>query len=118
MQHITVIQRQSPFNSSDGREALDLLLAFAAVEHRLTVIFSGDAVYQLLTLNETVNFQLKRYQRGFKLFGLYDIEQVYVCQQALTQRQLNPADLAINAIPVSAEKLQQLLASQQHIVCI
>ncbi|SNY42423.1 tRNA 2-thiouridine synthesizing protein C [Arsukibacterium tuosuense] len=118
MQNIAIIQRQSPFNHGAGREALDLILALAAVEHQLTVIFSGDAVYQLLTVNQTSDFPLKRYQQSFKLFGLYDIEQIYVCQQSLQQRQLDSADFALNAKQVSPEQLQQLLASQQQIVCI
>ena len=69
MQHIAIIQRQSPFNSSSGREALDLILALAAVEHQLSVIFSGDAIYQLLPVNLNRDFGLKRYQQGFKMFG-------------------------------------------------
>ncbi|WP_019674392.1 sulfurtransferase complex subunit TusC [Arsukibacterium perlucidum] len=118
MQAIAIIQRQSPFNSSAGREALDLTLALAAIEHQLTLIFSGDGVYQLATLNQNCDFPLKRYQQGFKLFGLYDIEHIYVCQQSLQQRQLHSSDLTIPAKQANPEQLQQLLARQQQIVCI
>ena len=118
MQHIAIIQRQSPFNHSDAREALDLILALAAVEHQLTVIFAGDAVYQLMSVDHTTGFALKRYQQGFKLFNLYDIEQVYVCQHSLQQRQLKSRDLAIPAKPLDSAQLRQLLACQQQIVCI
>ena len=118
MQKIALIQRQSPFNNSNGREAFDLILALAAVEHQLTVIFSGDAVYQLLAVSQNSDFALKRYQQGFKLFGLYDIEQIYVCQASLQQRQLDSNQLSVAAKPVDALQLQQLLASQQQIVCI
>lgn len=118
MQHIAIIQRHSPFNSSAGREALDLALALAAVEHQLTLIFCGDAVYQLLPVSQQSDFPLKRYQQSFKLFELYDIEQVYVCQQSLTERQLASDVLALPAKPVNAIELQQLLANQQQLVCI
>jgi tRNA 2-thiouridine synthesizing protein C len=118
MQHITIIQRHSPYNHSSGREALDLILALAAVEHQLSVIFSGDAVYQLLAVNQSSDFALKRYQQGFKLFGLYDIEQIYVCQESLQQRQLDSNQLTLAAKPLSAAQLQQLLASQHQIMCI
>lgn len=118
MQHIAIIQRQSPFINSSGREALDLMLALAAVEHQLSVIFSGDAVYQLLAVNQSSDFALKRYQQGFKLFGLYDIERIYVCQQSLQQRQLDSNALSLAAKPLSAVQIQQLLASQHQIMCI
>ncbi|KKO46621.1 hypothetical protein WG68_04860 [Arsukibacterium ikkense] len=118
MQHIAILQRQSPYNSSAGREALDLTLALAAVEHRLSLIFCADAVYQLLAVNQQSNFPLKYYQQSFKLFGLYDIEHVYVCQQSLQQRQLDSNDLALPAQQVDPVQLKQLLATQQQIVCI
>ena len=118
MQHIAIIQRQSPFNSSSGREALDLILALAAVEHHLTVIFSGDGIYQLLPVNLNNAFSLKRYQQGFKLFGLYEIDQLYVCHQSMEQRQIKLGDLALTAQQLDPLSLQQLLIKQQHIVCI
>lgn len=118
MQHITIIQRQSPFNHSSGREALDLALALAAVEHQLTIIFTGDAVYQLLDYNPATEFALKRYQQSFKLFGLYDIEHLYVCQASLQQRQLDSNQLSVAAKPVDASQMQQLLASQHQVLCI
>ncbi|MDX1677846.1 sulfurtransferase complex subunit TusC [Arsukibacterium sp.] len=118
MQRIAIIQRQSPYNTSAGRETLDLCLALAAVEHQLAVIFSGDAVYQLLPVQQSSDFVLKRYQSGFKLFGLYDIEQVYVCQTSLQRRQLDSNQLTITAEPLNALQLQQLLAGQQQIICI
>tara|TARA_R110002126_G_scaffold38993_14_gene116033 strand:- start:1425 stop:1781 length:357 start_codon:yes stop_codon:yes gene_type:complete len=118
MQPITIIQRQSPFNSSCGREALDLTLALAAVEHKISMVFSGDAVYQLLAMNTEPEFALKRYQQSFKLFDLYDIEQVYVCQHSLLQRQLEQPEFVIPAKIITPEQLQHLLAAQQQIVCI
>jgi tRNA 2-thiouridine synthesizing protein C len=118
MQHIAIVQQQSPFNCSAGREALDLTLALAAVEHQLSLIFSGDAIYQLLPVNLNVNFGLKRYQQGFKLFGLYDIERLYVCSQSMQQRQINVEDLSLTVQLLDPLQLQQLLAKQQQIVCI
>ena len=118
MQHIAIIQRQSPYNSSGGREALDLTLALAAVEHQLTVIFSGDGIYQLLPLNLNSDFSLNRYQQGFKLFGLYEIEQLYVCQHSMQQRQITLEDLSFAAKQLDTIAMQQLLAKQQQIVCI
>lgn len=118
MQNIAIIQRQSPFNTSAGRESFDLVLALAAVEYKLLLIFSSDAVYQLMSVDQHNKFPLKRYQQGFKLFDLYDIDQIYVCQQSLQQRQLTIKDIVVPAQQVTASQLQQLLADQQQIVCI
>ncbi|MDP5191787.1 DsrE family protein, partial [Rheinheimera baltica] len=48
MCNLLVLLRYSPFNNAQGREALDLILALAAVDHNVSVLFSGDAVFQLL----------------------------------------------------------------------
>ncbi|MBU1309652.1 MAG: sulfurtransferase complex subunit TusC [Gammaproteobacteria bacterium] len=117
MQNILLIQRHAPFNSSHGREALDLLLAMAAVEHQVSVLFSADAVYQLLPTQEQAAFRLKAYPRSFKLFALYDIDQVYVCQASLLQRNIQPSQLSINAQLVDAAQIQQLISQQHQVIC-
>ncbi|MDX3775128.1 sulfurtransferase complex subunit TusC [Chromatiaceae bacterium AAb-1] len=116
MQNILIIQRHSPFNQATGRESLDLILALAAVEHKVTVLFTGDAIYQLLPADTAASLLLKPYNRGFKLFGLYDIEQVYVCQQSMIER-----NIPVNVLPAgmqlaSADVIRQLLSQQQHLI--
>ncbi|MBZ9610705.1 sulfurtransferase complex subunit TusC [Rheinheimera maricola] len=116
MRNILVIQQHSPFNSSKGREALDLILAMAAVEHNVSVLFSGDAVYQLLSSQDHVDFKLKAYPRSFKLFALYDIEHVYVCQHALQQRGIEAHDISIRAKVLDKTDIALLLARQHQVI--
>lgn len=117
MRNILVIQRHAPFNSSHGREALDMLLALAAVEHNVSVLFSADAVYQLLPTLHQPEVKLKAYPRSFKLFSLYDIEQVYVCQASLLQRNISSSQLNIAAQLLDATQIQQLISQQQQVIC-
>ena len=116
MQHILILQRHSPFSSSHGREALDLALAMAAVEHNVSLLFSADAVYQLLRHNLSAEFALKDYTKSFKLFELYDIEQVYVCQQSMIERGLTADDLAIDVQITTPEQLPALFAGQHQVI--
>ena len=88
MQHIVILQTQSPFNQANAREALDLTLALAAVDYQLSVIFMADAVFQLVSPAELSTPPVKPVYKSFGLFGLYDIEQCFVCQQALIARGL------------------------------
>lgn len=116
MQNITVVFRHSPFNTSKAREALDMALALAAVDHKVTVLFCDDGVYSLLNTSEQSQFTLKHFNRSFKLFSLYDIEQIIVCAASLATRHLNTADLIIPAKSVDQDAVQALLAKQQHII--
>lgn len=113
---IAVIQRQSPFTTGKGREALDMILALAAVEHTLSVFFCGDAVYQLLPLSNADNFPVKAYPRSFKLFALYDVEHLYVCKQSLAARQLSAEQLSLPVELVDQQQIRLLLSDQQHII--
>ena len=116
MRNILVLQQHSPFNSSHGREALDLVLALAAVEHNVSVLFRGDAVYQLLSTADHADFTLKAYPRSFKLFSLYDVEQVFVCATSLGERGIKPEQLALAAEPLAQDAIMVLLAAQHQVV--
>lgn len=116
MRNIMLIQRHSPFSASHGRESFDLTMALAAVEHKVTVLFMADAVFQLMTLNDTSALQLKAYQHGFKLFDLYEVEQVLVCQASLQQRGLTAADLMINVSIADHSMIKDCIAMQHQVI--
>ncbi|QBL09291.1 sulfurtransferase complex subunit TusC [Rheinheimera sp. D18] len=116
MRNILVLQRHSPFSSSNGREALDMALALAAVEYSVSILFCADAVFQLLPIVEHADFKLKIYPRSFKLFNLYDIEQVYVCQQSLSERGISLSQLSISVTALNKDEIQHVLSSQHQII--
>lgn len=116
MKNILVLQRHAPYSSSHGREALDMILALAAVEHNIVVLFQGDSVYQLLTGAAHPDFLLKAYPRSFKLFDLYDVSNVCVCQHALQQRNIASDELSIAARVIDSDEQQKLIAAQHQVI--
>lgn len=116
MQHIAIIQTQPPFNQAKARESLDLILALAAVDYQLSIIFTGDAVYQLLSPDTSSTKPLKAFQKSFGLFALYDIENCLVCAQSLNERGLSQLSLPGGFIAVSSAAIGSLLASTQQII--
>ena len=118
MRNILLLQRLSPFNHANGREALDMSLALAAVEHNVSILFCDDAVYQLLPTADHIDFGLKPYPRSFKLFSLYDIEQVYVCHESVTARGLKPEQFSINVTMLTREDIAALLSAQHQVITI
>ena len=116
MRNILVLQQHSPFNSHHGREALDLVLALAAVEHNVSVLFRADAVYQLLATSDHTDFKLKTFTRSFKLFSLYDVERVYVCEASLRARGISPEQLTFAAQPLAQHDIVKLLNKQHQVV--
>lgn len=113
---IAVIMQHSPFASGVAREAQDMLFALAAVEHQLTVIYRGDALYQLLTTRSDANVGCKDFTVAQKLFGLYEIEQVLVDAAELVQYHVDPALCRVPVQQCSLSELQAHLHQQHHIL--
>ena len=80
---IAVLVTSLPLDGIAARESLDLIFALAAVDHQVSVIFSDDAVYQLVQADDSAELMVKDFRRSFKLFELYDIENLYICADTL-----------------------------------
>ncbi|WP_333609254.1 sulfurtransferase complex subunit TusC [Arsukibacterium sp.] len=116
MAAILVIQHQPPFNSAKARENLDLVLALAAVDHQVSLLFSADAVFQLLPVAADTRIPLKPFNRSFSLFAMYDIEQLYVCQQSMQQRGLSLEQLLPGVLALTTAEINALISRQQQVI--
>lgn len=113
---IAVLVTRLPLDGIAARESQDLIFALAAVDHQVSVIFSGDAVYQLLKANDSAELLVKDFRRSFKLFELYDIEHLYICSESLRQRQLQANALVLDVQMLDSDELSQLLSTQHHVI--
>ena len=99
MKKMLVIMQQSPFSAAKAREAQDLLMALAAVEYEVSVLYRGAAICQLLAKSNELT-DLKDFTKAQKLFDLYDVAAVYCCARSYQQfqhlglqRECEPLDL-------------------------
>ena len=113
---IAVLVTSLPLDGIAARESLDLIFALAAVDHQVSVIFSDDAVYQLVKSNDSAELMVKDFRRSFKLFELYDIENLYICAESLRQRQLQATELVLDVRALENTELSQLLSMQHHVI--
>lgn len=116
MNDITFVFSQPPHVSSSGREGLDALLAASAFSEDIQVVFLGEGVSNLLANQQPSTILGKDYISMFKLFELYDIENVYVCQHSLMRLGLKEAQLVINAQPRSAEKISEVIRNSKKVL--
>jgi len=93
MASFVLILQHSAWSGSTAREAQDLTIALAATEHQVTLLYRDAAVLQLLPLGQAL--PLKDFTVAQKLFELYDVDAVCVCQQSLAGFQLTTAQLRI-----------------------
>ncbi|RBW65545.1 sulfurtransferase complex subunit TusC [Vibrionales bacterium C3R12] len=82
MKSIAFVFKSSPHTTSKGREGLDALLAASAYSENIHVFFIAEGVAQLI-LNQQPEVILGRdYINAFKLMELYEIENIYACQES------------------------------------
>ena len=115
MSSLTYLFRTAPHGCASGREGVDALLAASAYCENVRVIFIGDGVYQLLA-SQQPKYTQQDYAPMFKLFELYDIEQVFVCRDSLAERGVQQADLVIDAQRLDAEGIKFQIQSSDKLL--
>lgn len=109
---IAIVNTQAPFSSPAGKEALDAALIFGSYEQATSLFFFGDGVYQVIGNQNPNDIDHKDYLKTFSALTFYDIENVYVCQQSLIERNLTETFHLDNVQVLSNAKFRQCL--HQH----
>lgn len=109
MKTLAVLNSSAPFGNDNFRESIDLLLANASYDRPVALFFYGDGLYQLVANQQPSLVDAKDISKMFGLLDLYDIEDVFICQQSLQARQLDADSLIVTGqVLNSADWLQQL----------
>lgn len=101
---------QAPYGNSRSREGLEALLAASAFcdEQDIAVYFLGDGIFNLLPNQQAEAILQKDIGTAFKLLELYELPNLFVCQQDLAYYQLETQALSINC-----QKIDRTLLFQQ-----
>ncbi len=113
---LAIINSKAPFSSTYGKDALDIALIFGSFEQKVSLFFQGDGVYQLINNQDGTLLSIKDYLKTFSAFEFYDIEDIYVCQQSLSNTQLIE-DFHISDVQILASiEFGAALNRHQHIL--
>lgn len=116
MKKIAVLLSHSPFDGAISREAHDMIMALAAVEHQVTVIYQDAAVLQLLPVSAQAQLGCKDYTPAQKLFDLYEVAALIADAAAFKRYQMSVEQCLLPVSVLSCPDIQHLLAQQQHIL--
>jgi len=118
IKNILVIHTSSALNSFEGKEALDISLIFGAYEQNVSVLFYQQGVFQTLAKQNPESLGHKDYLSSIKSLDIYDVEQVYACQQSLKQYGFDESKLINNVERASMDTIDQLKSNADHIFII
>lgn len=89
------VNRRAPHGTVYALESLEVVLAAAAFEQRVTVLFMDDGVYQLVKGQQTEALGVKDFSPTYRALEMYEVERVVVESESLRRRGLKPEDLLI-----------------------
>jgi tRNA 2-thiouridine synthesizing protein C len=105
-----------PYGTAYAREALDAILAAAAFEQKVSVLFVGDATYQLVKNQKPEQIQQKNFMAALGMLSLYGVHEVFADAQALRTRGLDHAQLLLPVTALEAAEIHSLTLNQDCII--
>ena len=110
------VNRKAPYGTIYALESLEVVLIGAAFEQDVSLAFVGDGVYQLAKGQDTKGLELKNFSPAFRALEDYDVNKLYVDEESLRARGLTPADLVVPVEVVSAERMAEIMESQDVVL--
>ena len=110
------VNRKAPYGTIYALESLEVVLIGAAFEQDVSLAFVGDGVFQLAKGQNTKALEVKNFSPTFRALEDYDVTKLYVEQEALQARGLTEADLVVPVEVVSAERMGQIMESQDVVL--
>jgi tRNA 2-thiouridine synthesizing protein C len=110
------VNRKAPYGTIYALESLEVVLIGAAFEQDVSLAFVGDGVYQLAKGQDTKGLEVKNFSPAFRALEDYDVTKLYVEQEALQARGLTEADLLVPVEAVSAQRMAEIMESQDVIL--
>ena len=116
VKRIAYLNRRAPYGTAYAFEALESVLAAAAFEQEVALIFTDDGVYQLLDNQNPNVIDMKNPAKAYLALEGYDIERIYISKKALEERGLSADDLVIPVEVLSDIEIAELLSQQDAVL--
>lgn len=110
--------RQAPYQSALAREALDMVLATAAFDQHVQLLFIHDGVFQLQDNQQANLLAHKNIEKTLQAFALYDIEDIYYCTSSIEQRGLDPQHIYQAAQAIDLAACQALIQQADKVISL
>ena len=110
------VNRKAPHGTIYALEGLEVVLIGAAFNQDVSLAFLGDGVFQLVKGQDTKALEVKNFSPAFRALEDYDVTKLYVEQAALQERGLTESDLMVPVEVVRAERMAEIIESQDVVL--
>ncbi|MCC5879093.1 MAG: sulfurtransferase complex subunit TusC [Idiomarina sp.] len=113
---LTIINSKGPWDGDDARNALDMIMMAVSLDQDVQVFFLHDGVYQLLA-QQAKALEAKNPLVKYRILAdVFEMDRLYVVDAALSERNLDPAQLAVNAHIIDTGEFNQRLQQGTKVV--
>lgn len=110
------VNRKAPHGTIYALESLEVVLIGAAFEQDVSLAFIGDGVFQLTKGQDTKALEVKNFSPTYRALEDYDVNKVYVEEDALLARGLRESDLVIPVEVVNTQRMTEIMENQDVIL--
>ncbi len=110
------VNRKAPYGTIYALESLEVVLIGAAFEQDVSLAFIGDGVFQLAKGQDPKGLEVKNFSPAFRALEDYDVNKIYVDEESLRARGLKAGDLVVPVEVVSAERMAEIMESQDVVL--
>lgn len=113
---ILVLQKHAPYGSSLARDGLDYVLTSAAYDQEMSIAFIAEGVWQLVNQQNPSEIGQKSQLAALQVLDIYDIENLYVCEEDLQERNLAKEQLGIDVKILNRDSIKQMIQTQDTVI--
>ena len=110
------VNRKAPYGTIYALESLEVVLISAAFDQDVSLAFLDDGVYQLKKGQQTKGIETKNFSPTYRALEGYDIEKLYVEEEALVARGLTEDDLVVDVTVLSRVEIGELMEQQDVVL--
>jgi len=110
------VNRRAPHGTIYAQECLEVVLVAAAFDQDVSLVFVDDGVYQLKSKQDTTAIGTRNFSSTYGALEDFEIEKIYVEKESLEARGLTAKDLVIPVEVIDANKLSDIMASQDVVI--
>ncbi|MEE9355894.1 MAG: sulfurtransferase complex subunit TusC [Methylococcaceae bacterium] len=116
MKRFLFILGKAPYEGLHVQETLDMILATAAFEQSVSLLFLDQAVFQLNKNQHPGHQAVKETASIFKSLPLYDVEKIYIETESLGACGLTEDNLILPVILINRQEIASFIAEHQVVI--
>ena len=116
MKNILYIISAAPYSGIQTFELIDSAMVSAIFENNVSILFRAEGVWSLLSDQDGELLNSKTYSKVLTALPTYEIDNLYFCEDSITERQINRDQIDIPVKSLSLNEQQQLIASQDIVM--